>query len=82
MNGAPAVLRRVLGVLKGVDIPPGKSRVIFICRPVYYVAGMALLIIVPQTDLPVAEKPHARFDEGREGCSSCILYLTCYAGRK
>lgn len=45
VNGAPAIMRRVLGVFKGVDIPPGRSQVIFIYRPVYYVTGMALLII-------------------------------------
>lgn len=45
VNGVPAVLRRVLGVLKGVDIPPGRSQVVFAYRPVYYVAGMVLLII-------------------------------------
>ncbi|MFC1578172.1 YfhO family protein [Thermodesulfobacteriota bacterium] len=45
VNGAPAVLHRVLGTLKGVDIPPGRSRVIFVYRPVYYKLGMVLFIV-------------------------------------
>jgi len=45
VNGTPAVLHRVLGVLKGVDISTGRSHIVFIYRPAYYVVGMALLIM-------------------------------------
>jgi len=44
LNGVSTVLHRVLGVLKGVDIPSGKSQVIFSYKPAYYSVGIVLAI--------------------------------------
>ncbi len=45
VNGSPAVLCRVLAVLKGVDIPSGRSEVVFTYQPTYYMLGMILMFV-------------------------------------
>lgn len=45
VNGVKKDLHQVLGVLKGVDIPSGISRVIFSYRPAFYGEGIVLFLV-------------------------------------
>jgi uncharacterized membrane protein YfhO len=42
VNGVTTDLHRVLGVLKGVDVPLGISRVVFSYQPAFYGVGIVL----------------------------------------
>jgi len=44
VNGVTTDLHRVLGVLKGVDVPLGISRVIFSYQPTFYGIGIVLFL--------------------------------------
>lgn len=45
VNGVTKDLQRVLGVLKGVDVPSGISRVIFSYQPAFYGIGIVLFFV-------------------------------------